>query len=133
MKRIVSFVAILLVSCGGGHNEYAKPENALDAGREFINSCSTGDFAKAAFYMVPDEKNKAKLKETERVYREKDKEGRQQARSASILIGEVKEMNDSTTLIYYQNSFDKQPGVLEVLKQNGNWLVNFANTLNPLH
>ena len=132
MKSVLIFAVVLLVSCGAGHTDYIKAENALDAGREFINACATGDFSKAAFFMMADEKNRTKLKETERVYREKDKEGRQQSRLASILIGEVKEINDSTTVIYYQNSFDKQPCVLEVMKQNGSWLVNFANTFNPV-
>ncbi len=132
MNRALVFLFIVLVSCGGGQASLPKPENALDAGREFINACNRGDFAKASFYMIPDEANKAKLTETERLYREKDKEGRQQARSSSILIGELKELNDSTTLIYYQNSFDKKPGVVEVLKQNGSWLVNFATHLNPV-
>jgi len=132
MRQTLFFIIILLISCTGSKNSYVKAENALDAGREFINACAVGDFSKAAFFMVPAEKNTAKLKENERLFREKDKEGRQQLRNSSIVIGEVKELNDSATLIYYSNSFDKQPQVLEVVKQNGNWLVNFDNAYKSL-
>ncbi len=132
MKKTLFIVTILLISCGTGKSSYVQAENALDAGREFINACAVGDFSKAAFFMAPGEKNRLKLKETEKVFREKDKEGRQQLRNSSILIGEVKELSDSATLIYYSNSFDKQQRVLEVLKQNGSWLVNYDNTYNSL-
>lgn len=114
------------MACNGKQEDYRKAEDALDAGREFINSRLQGDFMKAAFYMLPDEKNKALLSEMERSYREKDKEGRQQWRTASINIREVKEQSDTVTLIYFQNSFDKRADTIRVIKQNDNWLVDLT-------
>jgi hypothetical protein len=126
MKKTILFLSILFTACSGGHQDYKTAENAFDAGREFINACQQGDFVKAAFYMSVGEKNTEKLKETEKQYREKDRDGRQQLRSASLNIHEVKDLNDTTTMIYYSYSFDNKPQVLEVVKQNGNWLVNFS-------
>ena len=124
-------MAILLTACGGKQQDYRKAENALDAGREFIGACLQGDFGKAAFFMLPGEKNIQQLKEIEKLYRQKDKEGRQQFRSASINIDEVTDVNDSTTIIRYSNSFDKLPHTLQVIKQLDNWLVDITNTDNP--
>ena len=124
-------MAILLTACGGKQQDYRKAENALDAGREFIGACLQGDFGKAAFFMSPGEKNIQQLKEIEKSYRQKDKEGRQQFRSASINIDEVTDVNDSTTIIRYSNSFDKLPHTLQVIKQLDNWLVDITNTDNP--
>lgn len=54
MKKTVFFVLILLIGCGENPQNYTKAENALDAGREFINACLTGDFAKATFLVITD-------------------------------------------------------------------------------
>jgi hypothetical protein len=126
MKRFSWIIFILLVSCNSKQQDYLKAEDALDAGREYINAISQGDFSKAAFYILQNEKNQSVLKELEKSYREKDKEGRQQLRTSSININEVKEVNDSSTLIYFSNSFDKQPHILFVLKQNNTWLVDLS-------
>ncbi len=126
MKRLVWFAILLLMACGGKQQDYRKAEDALDAGREYINACLQGDFSKAAFYAVHDEKNDRIIKETEKVYREKDKEGRQQFRTASINISEVKELTDSSAEIHYNNSFDKQPHTILVVKRNDTWLVDLG-------
>lgn len=133
MKKILVLTAIILTACSGSQQDYPKAENALDAGREFIGSCLKGDFTKAAFFMLRNEKNNQLLTEKEKAYREKDKEGRQQFRFASINIGEVTDVNDSTTVIKYNNSFDKLPQIIRVVKQNDNWLVDIANTKNAGH
>lgn len=132
MKRIVLFTLILLSACGGKQKDYNKAENALDAGREFIGACLFGDFSKAAFYLVPGNNNESKLKTLEKNYREKDKEGRQQYRSASINISEVTDINADTTIIKYSNSYDKLPETIQVVRHNGNWLVNLTDIHNPV-
>ena len=126
MRRLIWITAILLIACNGKEQNYRKAEDALDAGREYINACLQGDFSKAAFYTLSNNKNKAILKDLEKIYREKDKEGRQQFRTASININEVKELTDSSTQIIYSNSFDKQPHTLYVLKQKNTWLVDVS-------
>ena len=131
MKTFLLFIAILFTACKGKEQDYRKAENALDAGREYVQSCLQGDFLKAAFYLVPNEKNSQILKELEKVYREKDKEGRQQFRLASININEVTDINPTTTVIKYSNSFDKLPQAIQVVKKNDAWLVDLINTQHP--
>ena len=126
MRILIWITAILLIACNGKEQNYRKADDALDAGREYINACLQGDFSKAAFYTLPNDKNSAVLKVLEKTYREKDKEGRQQFRTASININEVKELTDSSTQIIYSNSFDKQPHTLYVLKQKNTWLVDVS-------
>jgi hypothetical protein len=126
MNRVILFLSILLISCNGNPKNYQKAENALDAGREFIDACLQGDFSRASYLMVQNEKNIGKLKEIQGYYRQKDKEGRQQYRLASITINEVEELNADSTLIRYSNTFDKTPEVLLVLKQPDGWLVDLA-------
>jgi len=128
MKSYSWIILILLAACTNKQPEYRKAEDALDAGREYINATLQGDFSRAAFYTVTNEKNKQLLLLTEKTYREKDKEGRQQYRTASINIAEVKELTDSTTAIHYSNSFDKEPHILQVIKRNQTWLVDLGSS-----
>lgn len=124
MKRSILFAAVILFSCKGKQADYQKATDALDAGREYINANLQGDFSKAAFYAVTDKKNQQLLAEQEKAYREKDKEGRQQLRTASININEVKELSDSITEIHYRFSFDTIPHTLTVVKRDGAWLAD---------
>ena len=126
MKKVLLAITVLLLACNNKQGDYRKAEDALDAGREFIHSRLQGDFLKATFYLLPDEKNQTILAEMERAYREKDKEGRQQWRTASINIKEVKEQSGTETYIYFQNSFDKLADTIRVIKQNDNWLVDLT-------
>ncbi len=124
MKRWIYIVTVLLVACGGKQQGYHKADDALDAGREYINACMQGDFSKAAFYVLPGQESDQILKDLEKIYREKDKEGRQQLRTASINISEVKDITDSSSEIHYNFSFDKWPHVLVVIKKDNVWLVD---------
>jgi hypothetical protein len=134
MKNIL-FLAVsfgfLCMACGKKEAQYIPAESALDAGREFIDACLKGDFAKAAFYMVNDSTNTRHLGQAESRYRENDKEGRQQLRQASINIREVSDVDDSTTIIYYNNSFDKLPLKVKIVRQDKAWLVDFKYTFSP--
>jgi hypothetical protein len=126
MKRLIWIPVLFLLACGGKQTGYKKAEDAVDAGREYINACLQGDFSKAAWYALPDEKSGQIIKELEKTYRQKDKEGRQQLRTASINVSDIRDLTDSTTRILYNNSFDKQPHTLFVVKRNETWLVDLG-------
>jgi hypothetical protein len=104
---------------------FTKAENAFDAGREFIDGTLKGDFKKSAFYMLMDNTNQQLLNVEEKEFRLKDKEGRQQLRTASINIQQVEDIDSITSIIHYNNSFDKISRSLKVIKQNNNWAVDF--------
>jgi len=125
---ILSCSVLFFVACKNSSNEYIAAENGLDAGREFITSCNQGDFNKAGFYMVSDPSNIGLLDDAEKKYRELDKEGRQILRQASINIKSVTEPTDSTVLLAYGISGDTTTKNLWMIKQKGNWLVDFKKT-----
>ena len=133
MRLILSSAIVLLCctffSCGEKH--YTKAENALDAGREFIDGCLKGDFDQASYYMLQDDENKSLLLQQKRNYDAKSKEGKQQYNSASIIIYEDAAVNDSTHVINYQNSYDKVGRKVKVVLKNNTWLVDFKYTFNP--
>lgn len=118
----------IFAACKNATKEYLAAENGLDAGREFITSCNQGDFNKAAFYMVTDNANSALLANTEKKYRENDKEGRQLLRQASINIQSVEDPTDSTVQMAYGLSGDTTTLHLWMIKRNGIWLVDYKKT-----
>ncbi|MDP1971613.1 hypothetical protein [Sediminibacterium sp.] len=124
----IGLLLLLIFACSSPTKNFTPAENGLDAGREFIDACLKGDFSKASFYMVDDEKNKLLLLNVEAAYREKDKEGRQELRFASINIKEVSEPNDSTVILYHSNSLDTSAKQTIVIKRNNSWLVNFKQS-----
>ena len=131
MRYIITCFVFILSACSNIHTEYAKADNALDAGRGFIDACLKGDFVKASFYMIPDEKNKDCLIKLERQYREKNRDGRRQYREASINIIEIANPTEAETIINYRNSYDRIAHKLKVIQQENRWLVDFKYTFNP--
>ncbi|MEN9685713.1 MAG: hypothetical protein RLZZ28_1499 [Bacteroidota bacterium] len=124
MKTILCFLLVAGFSCSVKNDSYRKAADALDAGREYIMACLAGDFEKAAFYARQNDASRAYLAELEKVYREKDKEGRQQLRTASLNINEVKDLNDSITQINYSNSFEKIAQTIFIVREHNTWLVD---------
>jgi len=121
-------ILLLIIACSSPAKNFTPAENGLDAGREFIDACLKGDFSKAAFYMIGDEQNKQLLATVEAAYREKDKEGRQELRLASINIKEVAEPNDSTVILYHSNSLDTIAKQTIIVKRNNIWQVDLKQS-----
>ena len=125
MRLFSLVVLIFAISCSSKQVALLPAENAFDAGREFIDANLKGDFQKAAFYMVADEQNKEFLAVAEKEYRQKDKEGRQELRTASINLEKVEDLDKAESIIYFSNSFDKKPQKVKVIKTNQGWLVDY--------
>lgn len=125
MRLFCLFVLAFFLSCSSKKVALLPAENSFDAGREFIDGNLKGDFQKAAFYMIADEQNKQFLSVAEQEYRQKDKEGRQELRSASINLEKVEDLNKDQSIIYFSNSFDKKPQKIKVIKTQQGWLVDY--------
>jgi hypothetical protein len=125
MQKYLLILFLFFIACSSNQHKYTKAENAFDAGREFIDGTLKGDFKKSAFYMLSDSTNLQLLSVQEKEFRLKDKEGRQQIRTASINIQQVEETDSLTSIIHYNNSYDKIDQKLKVVKQNNDWSVDF--------
>lgn len=133
MRLLLAFLvtAFFGVSCGNGNQEsYLKATNPLDAGREFIDGCLKGRFEQAALYMVKDADNLQDLEKLEKSYKSKSGADKKQYKQASIIIEAVEPVTDSITIINYKNSFDRVARKLKVVKQQGEWRVDFKYTFS---
>lgn len=119
-----------LVSCNSGENTTKKAESALDAGREFVRASLDGKYNTAAYFLLKDSVNLHLLGRWEENYKESSRTEREQFKKARILINSVESVNDSTTILNFSNSFKKQPQTLKVVKQEGEWVVDFKYTFS---
>lgn len=124
------FIAFIAASCGNQGNSQ-QAENGIDGGRNFIENYMKGDMKQAKLYIVESPENKAHFEQLINDYFGLDKEGRMQLRQASLQINEIKSINDQTTVIYYQNSFDKKPRWLKVISTNQGWKVDLKYSYGP--
>lgn len=129
MKAVYLFILLLIFSACN-NDDYPKAENALDAGREFIDGCLKGDFKRAAFYMVPDEENNRELLKLKNQYKEKSQEQQTSFYNASIILNEDAAVSDTVHVINYMNSYDKIGRKVKVVLRNKTWLVDLKYTFN---
>ncbi len=121
----------LFFACKNENNEYVKPENALDAGRQFIENALKGKFNNAKKYMLPDEENEYWLAKWNQEFNKISEQERTGFSSASINILEITDVvPDSVTLIHYTNSYKNRPQKIKVIKNAGTWMVDFKYTFS---
>jgi hypothetical protein len=122
---------LFLFSCKNEDDDYHKPENALDAGREFIQQSLKGKFSTANRYMLQDEDNQFWLSKSIQTFNKYSEQEKTSFSKASIVITEVTDViADSVTIINFSNSYRKIPQKLKVVKYKGDWLVDFKYTFS---
>lgn len=128
MKKIVPFFLILSLLASCKEKKDAVPETALDTGREFIRASLDGKFDKAASLLLQDSQN-VQLFESYKVFYEKlPKEKKQGYKDASYEINKYLDVDDSTTLINYSNSFMHTPMEIKLVRKSKVWGVDFKYT-----
>ena len=121
--------SILMSSCQNKEN-YAKAEDAEDAGREFIRASLDGNYEKAKFYLYKDSAdfNIRLLDKWRANYDEMGKEEKSGYRSASIMPIEIAAAENANAYSYtYYNSYKKDTTTIRVLKVNDEWLVDLRD------
>ena len=128
-SKVLPFLLLLqcfFYACNNGDKkESAKSENDIDAARNFIRAALDGNFDKARTYMLDDTVNTQFLDAVERNYRKMQPDAINSYRSASIRIySPVVNVNDSTSIVVYSNSFKNDQDTLRIVHLNGEWLVD---------
>lgn len=131
MKRLILLLACALVFACNSHSKYPKAENALDAGREFIDGFLKGDTRKASAYMIQDDENRELLERLHRQLKSRNHEDQQGYKESSIIIGDVDNVNENEVIIQYQSSYDRTGRKIKVINHKGVWLVDLKYTVNP--
>ena len=134
-KLIPCFLLAALFSCSNEDSPAAKSEGDVDAARMFIRSALDGRWRDAKRLIVQDSTNIQDIDVAEQHYTQRlDVTQQRGYRESQIIIHDTRELNDSTTIVVYSNTFKKQRDSVKVVRVNGTWLVDlkysFPNT-NP--
>ena len=130
-KLIIAFAMLVFVACKSNEDTYHEPENALDAGREFIQQSLQGKFTTANKYMLQDNDNRFWLDKWSKDFAQKSEQEKTAFAKASINISEVADVvPDSVTVIVFSNSYKKTPQKVKVVKYQGQWKVDFKYTFS---
>lgn len=129
MKKICFFiVGLLYLSCNPAG--FKKPEDGLDAGREFIRAVLDGDYKKAELYVMPEEEDIRLFKRYEEYMRKRPGSELIELRQANIIINKVETVSDTIQIINYSNSYTSKPVDIKVVKKDGEWWVDFSYTFS---
>jgi len=137
MKKLIELTALLILllpACKDPtKEEEIKPANGMDAATRFLRAALDGDYKKARTYLVNDSTNNQMIDIYEKDYNNNlPPEDKTKYRSASIrFLKETHEVNDSTTIIHYSNSYKNKPDSLKIIRINGQWFVDLNFTFQP--
>jgi hypothetical protein len=122
----IILIAAFLVSCN--HSKPARPETALDTGREFIRASLNGDFKNAETLLSKDEENRQLFESFKKYYDRMPADKKQHYKSASYEINKYVDLDDSTVIINYSNDYMNKPMDIKVIRKNNEWNVDFKYT-----
>jgi len=130
MRNILlpAFFAFIITSGCTADQQYKKPDDPLEAGREFIRFALDGDMRKAKIFILPDAANERLFEKIEKKYAAEVPEERSRYKDASIIINKSQSINDSTAIINFSNSYKREDSEIMLVKVNGEWWVDFKYT-----
>jgi hypothetical protein len=126
--KFAAVVSLLIVftSCKDKAKEDdVKSDNSIDAARNFIRATLDGKYNEAKQYLLQDTINLNYFDVAERSYQRAGQDLKDGYRGASIRIHQpVINVNDSTTILVFSNSYKNNPDTLRLVKTNSEWLVD---------
>jgi hypothetical protein len=130
-KLLIGFLFLhFFYACGTAEKDNLI-ETDVDAARTFIQSALKGDYKTAKSLVVQDSTNLQYIQAFSSNYENRmsleDKKG---YKTASINIHGIRQVDDSTTIVSYSNSYKKASDSLKVVRQQGNWLVDLKYSFN---
>ncbi|MEO6403844.1 MAG: hypothetical protein ABIY51_13920 [Ferruginibacter sp.] len=133
MKYLFIVIAVFcFISCN--NNSTSRPTTALDTGREFIRASLDGNFKGAETLIFKDTQNVQLFDSYKQFYSKLPGQKKSAYQKASYEINKYQDLNDSTTIINYSNSYMKKPMDIKVVRKNDLWQIDFKFTYseNPI-
>lgn len=109
---------------------FHEAEDPLDAGREFLRAVLDGNFEKASLYISDNPEDKELFNRYQQYMKNQPKKEKLNLKSASIIINNIHNVNDSVTLINYSNSHSMKPTDLKVVLSEKKWRIDFSYTFS---
>ena len=133
MKRkfilLLTLMAALIAACNNPVG-FKKPEDGLDAGREFIRAVLDGDYKKGELYVLPDDEDIRIYKRYTDYMKKRPADELAALKAANIIVNKIEPINDTVQIINYANSYSNKPMDIKVVRKDGEWWVDFKYTFS---
>jgi len=126
MLRSLAIIILFAASCTD--QEAKPPVTALDTGREFIRASLNGDFENAEKLLLKDPENLELFDSYKLYYNRLPEEKKKNYKAASYEINKYLDVNDSSTIINYSNTYMNKPMEIKLVRVNKTWSVDFKYT-----
>jgi hypothetical protein len=128
--KIKSFIFVLFIALlGSCNNNGTVPNTDIDVARAFIKDVLENNFAEAKALVLDEDINNQYFDLSRKNFEGKNKEELKKYKESDIIINELKNVNDSVTIVNYSNSYKKDMrNEVKVVKVNGKWLVDLKHT-----
>lgn len=127
-KIIIGLIMLTFIMAACNHTAEVNKTDPLESGRGFIEASLKGDYVEAKKYLLNDSTNKEYFEGFKDFNSKASLNDRQGLRDANIIIDSTHDVSDSVQIITYSNTYKKVPSKLKMVKQNGEWLVDFKFT-----
>jgi hypothetical protein len=125
---LLTLLVLTLFSCNT-KEENKRPTNSMDVGRNFIRATLDGDFIAAEELLLKDSLNMQTFETYKNYYKINiSTVVKQGYKKASYNINKLEDINDSTVIINYSNSYMNKPTNIKLVKKNNLWSVDFKYT-----
>lgn len=129
MKQFAIAALLLLTACTGGEKETTS-ENEVDAARNFLRASLDGKWNQARKFMLQDSLNVQLLQAWEDNWSHMKIADKRGYENASLTFYDTRNVNDSTVIVQYANSYkNEKKDSLKLVRLNNQWLVDFKFTL----
>jgi hypothetical protein len=129
MKYSIFFTLFIIALLACNDNTEKRPNTSMDVGRDFIRTTLDGDFKKAETLLLKDSLNLEMFDKYEKFYSTSlSREVKQGYKNAAYNINKFDEVNDSTAIINYSNTYMNKPTKIKLVKKNKLWSVDFTYT-----
>lgn len=118
----VLFLCMLFAAC---NNNDSRPTDAIGVGREFIDASLKGEYEKAKKYVLVDSLNMSYFEQLQSFYARMPENEKDGYKTANIVINQVENVSDSIAIIYYSNTFKKEPAKIKTIRIGKDWWIDF--------
>jgi hypothetical protein len=129
MRKSFLFFSVILIVLYSCNVKRSIPNTDIDVARAFINDIMDNNFTDAQPLMLADDTNQGYLDVTKRKFGSYDPATLDNYRNADIIFDEIKNVNDSLTLIAYSNSYERNiKEKVKLVRVGGQWQVDLKYT-----
>ncbi len=125
VKRFLIFVTLIGLVYSCNQQKEVRPQTAIDTGREFIRASLDGKFDAAEKLLLKDTQNIELFESYKTYYSRLAEDKKQNYKSASYNINKYQDVDDSTVIINYSNSYMNKPMEIKLVRRNNEWDVDF--------